>query len=106
MKDIRRVLKRKMANDNLRGVENPSDGVVDGFRLGECLMAAFMRDNPETGRKETDPEAVHSPQRKTSGRVKKGMGQGNGIGIDEGVRERCGFIAGVDNDQVHHTSRG
>ena len=48
----------KKAKIYLRGVEDPADGVVNSFRLGEGLMATLMSDNPNACGEQTCQEAV------------------------------------------------
>ena len=43
---------------DVRRVEDPTNGVIDQFGLGEGLVATFVGDDPNPGSDEACPEAV------------------------------------------------
>lgn len=47
-----------MTEDRVPRVKDPSDGVVQGLGLGERLVTALVRDDPQTGADETVGEAI------------------------------------------------
>ena len=43
-------------------MEDPTDGVVDEFRLWEGLVTTFVSDDPQTGCKQPSNETIHCPE--------------------------------------------
>lgn len=53
-------------------MEDPADGIIYDFVFGECLMTAFVSDNPEARCGEANDETIGCPE----GNAKEGVQEG------------------------------
>lgn len=96
-----RVLNKKQYH--IRGMQNPTNSVVQCFRLGERLVTALMRKHPNTSANKAIGKAVQRPQCKTRERVEVGTRQANLIGRDTSIEEGSELVYADDQEQVVDT---
>jgi hypothetical protein len=56
-------------------MDNPTSEIIDELGIGECLMAALMANDPETGKDKASGESVEGPERKAGDGIKDGRGK-------------------------------
>lgn len=82
----------------IRRVDEPTDGVVDGLRLGEGLVTTLVPDDPEAGPKEARPEPIQSPKREAERCIEVRVGKRESSGSNERVQV-SGTLVEAENDK-------
>lgn len=85
---------------NLRRVKNPSNGVVDGFGLGEGLVATLVGNNPQAGCEKAGEETIDGPESEAGKGVKGGVRKIEGSGVDERVGESGSLVDDANDSEV------
>ena len=84
----------------VRRVKNPSNGVVQGLGLGERLVSALVRKDPQAGADEAIGEAVQRPEGEPSEGVEVGVREGDVFRGDPSIRKDGCFVDAVDEEEV------
>ena len=90
---------------DLRGVEDPTNCVVDELGLGECLMTALVGDDPKTSHDEAVSEGVEGPKRNASERIQVRTGKVDILGRDKSIRIRSSYVYDSGQDEIPDTKK-
>lgn len=75
-----------------RGVENPTNGIVDKSRLRESLVTTLMGNNPKSSGDETGPERIERPEGKFCCPVKDWEWELDYLRMDMSIEEGGGLV--------------
>ena len=81
-------------------MEDPAYSVVNRLAGGERLVTTLVGDNPESGSREADAEAVERPEAEFGEAVEGGVREVEVFGSDERVEGVEGVDEGGDDDDV------
>lgn len=81
-------------------VENPTNRVIDKFRLRERLMATLMSANPEASCEKTSPVSVCRPQDQLGQGVHPRVGEADMLWGNKRVEESGGLPENADYEEV------
>ena len=93
----------KGGRKDIRGVEDPANGVVDEFGLGVGLVATFMGNDPNASGNETRPEGIERPDGEFSGPVKDGVRELDDFRMDTGINEGGGLVDSSQGSKIRET---
>ena len=84
-------------------MHEPANGVVDSFGRRECLVTAFVANDPQSSREQTGPETVQSPERDAGSGVQRRVGKTELFWGDERACELGRLEETVDDSVVPDT---
>jgi hypothetical protein len=82
-------------------VEEPADGVVDGLRLGEGLVATLVGNDPKTSSDKTGSYGIGRPESETSGSIQVRVREVEGV--DEWVGVLDALVEATQEEEVPDT---
>lgn len=85
---------------DLPRVENPSNGVIDEFGLGERLVTALVRTDPQPCREQTCHVSVRTPQHKLGQRIQPWVREADILRGNKGVNESSCLPYSANNNKV------